>query len=287
MLMNVQVVIDQICQELEGINGIVGVVLGGSRARGTHHSHSDIDIGIYYEDAASLDIAAINKAATKLDDDHRENLVTALGDWGSWINGGGWIVVQGFHVDLIYRDIRRVSQVIDDCLVGKISSHYHTGHPHAYLNVVYMGEISICRPLFDPTNQIAKLKAKTVPYPKSLQNALTRFFMFEASFSYMFAKDNADKDDISYVAGHVFRTISCLNQVLFAVNKQYCINEKKAVRMIDGFGVKPSKYKERVDRVFSFLSTKKDSTSQALDILHELISETESLISRVSPGLNK
>ncbi|GIN10279.1 nucleotidyltransferase domain-containing protein [Shouchella clausii] len=286
MLTNAQVVIEQICKKLEGINGLVGVVLGGSRARGTHHPASDIDIGIYYDDAASFDIGEINKAATKLDDDHRENLVTALGDWGPWINGGGWIVVQGFHVDLIFRDIKRVSQVIDDCLLGKISSHYHTGHPHAYLNVMYMGEISICKPLFDPTNQIAKLKAKTTPYPKSLEDAMTGYFMFEASFSYMFAKDNADKDDISYVVGHVFRTISCLNQVLFAVNKEYCINEKKAVRMIEGFGVKPSKYKERVDQIFTLLSSKKDSTSQALDILHELISETESLISAVSPELN-
>ncbi len=30
-----------------------------------------------------------------------------------------------------------------------------------------------------------------------------------------------------YIAGHVFRIISCLNQVLFACNNAYCINEKK------------------------------------------------------------
>lgn len=63
--------------------------------------------------------------------------------------------------------------------------------------------------------------------------------MFEASFSLMFAKNNVDKDDISYVTGHCYRTISCLNQVLFALNEEYCINEKKAVRIIDGFDTKP------------------------------------------------
>ncbi len=51
----------------------------------------------------------------------------------------------------------------------------------------------------------------------------------------MFAEDNVDKDDIYYVCGHCFRSISCLNQVLFALNEEYCINEKKAVKMIDGF----------------------------------------------------
>lgn len=74
-----------------------------------------------------------------------------------------------------------------------------------------------------------------MPYLKSLKDAIIGYFMFEAPFSLMFAKDNVDKDDISYVAGHVFRTISCLNQVLFALNEEYCINEKKAVRMIEGF----------------------------------------------------
>lgn len=92
---------------------------------------------------------------------------------------------------------------------------------------MYMGEVSICKILDDKTNRIAKLKSKTMPYPKPLKDAIIGYFMFEASFSLMFAKDNVDKDDISYVTGHCFRTISCLNQVLFAMNEEYCINEKK------------------------------------------------------------
>lgn len=54
--------------------------------------------------------------------------------------------------------------------------------------------------------------------------------MFEAGFSLMFAENNIDKDDVSYVCGHCFRSISSLNQVLFAVNKEYCINEKRLLR---------------------------------------------------------
>ena len=255
--MTVQKVINQICKELDGIAGIVGVVLGGSRARGTNHATSDIDIGIYYDESAGFDINEIRKIATKIDDDHRENIITTLGEWGPWINGGGWLVVQGYHVDFIFRDIKRVSRVIDDCLKGVVSAHYHTRHPHAYINVMYMGESSICKILIDPTNQIAELKAKTMPYPKSLKDAIIGYFMFEASFSLMFAKDNVDKDDISYVAGQVFRTISCLNQVLFALNEEYCINEKKAVRMIEGFRKKPfntkTKFQNKGLRLFELL----------------------------------
>ena len=278
--MTVQNIIDEIIKELNGLPGIVGVVLGGSRARGTNHATSDIDIGIYYDESAGFSINDVSRVATKLDDEHRENLVTSLGEWGAWINGGGWIIVQGYHVDLIFRDVNRVEQVIDECLLGNVSTYYHTGHPHAYLNVMYMGEVSICKILDDKTNRIDKLKSKTIPYPKSLKDAIIGYFMFEASFSLMFAKDNIAKDDISYVTGHCYRTISCLNQVLFAMNEEYCINEKKAVRMIGEFDIKPQDFKKRIDKIITLLSPSIDSTKQGLEILQELISETEVLLNK-------
>jgi len=274
----VEKVLDKISEELRSVPGIVGVVLGGSRARGTHHEKSDIDIGIYYDEALAFDVSKVNRIATKLDDEHRGNLVTSLGEWGPWINGGSWLVVQGYHVDLIFRDINRVVQVIDDCLGGKISTHYHTGHPHAYINAMYMGEISICKILIDSKGKIAKLKSKTVPYPQPLKNAIVGYFMFEASFSLMFAEDNIDKDDAYYVCGHSFRSISCLNQVLFAINEEYCINEKKAIRMIDNFDIKPRDYKKRIDKIITLLSSNKEDTRKAVNILEELIEETKKLI---------
>jgi hypothetical protein len=141
-----------------------------------------------------------------------------------------------------------------------------------------MGEVSICKILADKTNRIAELKSKTIPYPKSLKDAIIGYFMFEASFSLMFAKDNVDKDDLSYVMGHCFRTISCLNQVLFALNEEYCINEKKAVRLIDGFKTKPQDYKKRIDEIITLLSPKTDSTNQAIENLEALTSETQLLL---------
>ncbi len=276
--MTVQKIINDVKNEFQGVPGIIGVVLGGSRARGTHRPTSDIDIGIYYDESKGFDVREVGKLAMKLDDDHREKIVTSLGEWGSWINGGGWLVVDGYHVDLIFRDVNRVTQVIEDCLVGSVSTNYHAGHPHAYLNVMYMGEISICHILVDPTNRITELKAKTMPYPHALKGAITSYFMFEASFSMMFANDNVDKDDVSYVSGHCFRTVSCLNQVLFAKNEEYCINEKKAVAMVNGFNIKPHSYKERVDNVFAKLSTDPTSTREGVAILQELVTEIKHLL---------
>jgi predicted nucleotidyltransferase len=271
-------ILNQISRKLEDIPGITCIVLGGSRARGTHHEKSDVDIGIYYDETKSFDIRDLSRVAARLDDEHRENLITQIGGWGPWVNAGGWLVIQGYHVDFILRDIKRVSQVIDDCLAGKVSAHYQTGHPHAYLNVMYMGEISVCKILVDPKGQILELKSKTIPYPQTLKDAIVQYFMFEASFSLMFAEDNVDKDDIYYVCGHCFRSISCLNQVLFALNEQYCINEKKAVKMIDGFIIKPKDYKNRIDKIITLLSANRDTTREGINMLKEIVSETEMLI---------
>jgi predicted nucleotidyltransferase len=44
----IEPILQSVRNTLTPIMGIAGVVLGGSRARGTHTLESDIDIGIYY-----------------------------------------------------------------------------------------------------------------------------------------------------------------------------------------------------------------------------------------------
>ena len=54
--MQVKNILLRVKEALADVPGIVGVVLGGSRARGTHHANSDIDIGIYYDPADRFDV---------------------------------------------------------------------------------------------------------------------------------------------------------------------------------------------------------------------------------------
>ena len=269
-------IIQLVREKLSSLPYIEGIVLGGSRARGTHTEDSDIDIGIYYH-SESFDLITINQLAAELDDEHRSNLIAPPGAWGNWVNGGGWLIIQGHHVDLILRDIKRVEHVMKDTNQGIVTANYQTGHPHGYISAMYRGELGISKILYAKSDSFCELKKQAETYPSALQKGLAEFFMFEAGFSLMFAKDNIDKDDLSYVCGHCFRSISCLNQVLFAVNREYCINEKKAVRMIEDFKIKPSNYKERVDKVISLMSTDADCTRKGIDILEGLINEVESL----------
>jgi hypothetical protein len=256
------------------VPGIEAVVLGGSRARGTHGPNSDIDIGIYYGGTVELNLAKLDEAARLLDDAHRERLIAPPGGWDNWVNGGGWLIVDGVHVDLILRDIRRVGKAVEDCQNGIVTAHYQPGHPHAYLNAMYAGELAISRLIWDNPGTVAALKCAAESYPPAMKAAIVSFFQFEADFSCTFAQDNAKKGDAYYVAAHLVRSVSCMNQVLFALNDEYCLNEKRAVGMIDAFPIRPENYKDRVGKVFALFGT---DPSEACGLLRQLVDDVRAL----------
>lgn len=64
---------------LTEVTGVVGVLLGGSRARGDHTPESDVDLGVYYR--APLDVAALGYLARQVVGPEAQ--VTEPGAWGS------------------------------------------------------------------------------------------------------------------------------------------------------------------------------------------------------------
>ena len=266
-------ILEKVTNSLQNVPGIQGIVLGGSRARGNATADSDIDIGIYY-DEPKLDIAKLDAVARELDDERRDGLICPPGGWGKWVNAGGWLVIEDFPVDFILKDIGRVKNIIDDCRKGIVAPHYQTGHPHAYIDAMYMGELAISQVLWDKDGEIARLKAIAEVYPPKLKETIVWLFSFEAGFSHMLAARVADKDDVYYVTAHIVRSISCLNQILFAINEEYCLNEKKAVGIIENFRIKPSNYKKKTDEVFALVGK---NPSEACRKLKDLIDEVSAL----------
>jgi len=141
---------------LAPVPGVAAIALGGSRARAAT-ARSDYDIGRYYHGDRPIDVAALAKVAAALDDRFAAAEVTPTGGWGPWIDGGGWLLVGGVHVDLLYRDLGRVAAAIDDAQAGKVERYYQPGHPHAFLPVIYMGEVAHTRRLYGPRAALAAL----------------------------------------------------------------------------------------------------------------------------------
>ncbi|MET9067051.1 nucleotidyltransferase domain-containing protein [Streptosporangium sandarakinum] len=80
--------LEELAGRMAEVPGVVAVVLGGSRARGTHRPDSDYDLGLYYR--GELDVTALRALAVREAGERAE--LTAPGSWGPWVNGGGWLI---------------------------------------------------------------------------------------------------------------------------------------------------------------------------------------------------
>lgn len=275
--MDAATLIAEVVKAIQPVQGVSAIVLGGSRARGTHTPTSDIDLGIYYDPNHPLDLQALNQVATDLDDMHRANLLTAFGGWGPWINGGGWLNIQGMPVDFLYRDLRRVTSVIDECAAGHVEIVYQPGHPHGFVSTIYMAEIAVCQPLWQARDEISTLKKRTQPYPPALQRALIDKFAWEIQFSLDNGKKAIAREDVAYAAGCGFRAVACMAQVLFTLNGQYCLNEKGAVALIEAFPIRPHDWQQRVHVAFQSLTTDGAGIAKGVHLLNELGQEVNDL----------
>jgi len=267
---NDEVLLGRLVHAFGGVPGIRAIVLGGSRARGEASTQSDYDIGLYYEPDSAIDVGRLAKAAMLLPG-AASSSVTAVGEWGPWINGGAWLTVDGRRVDLLYRDLGRVRAVIEACRAGQVERVYQPGHPHAFVSSIYMGEMALCRVLWDPDTVLGPLKRQCDPYPEALCEALIRTFFWEARFALENASHGRGRQDLAYVAGCAFRSVACLCQSLFAHNRTWLLNEKGAVAGVERLAIKPADFATRVQQAVS-------EGAAGLPALMALVEETAALL---------
>jgi hypothetical protein len=250
------------------VPGVAAIALGGSRARGTAAATSDYDIGLYYREGAEPRAVDIREATRGLVDNPDLATITEVGEWGRWIVGGAWLRVGGMKVDLLYRCIDAVGSVICDCRAGRVTMDYQPGHPLGFSSATWMGEVALCRPLLDPERLLANLKVKTAPYPEPLREALMRRFQWEAQFSIENAETAISRKDDTYVAGCAFRALSCVAQVLFALNRRYLISEKGAIVEASGLPITIARLTDRAGAVWQAIG--RHALAEAIDALRAI-----------------
>jgi predicted nucleotidyltransferase len=271
----------QLVDAVKRVEGVKAIVLGGSRARGTHTPSSDIDLGIYYHPDDPLNLDQLRESAIRLDDEHRADVLTEPGGWGPWINGGGWLKVQSHPVDFLYKDLQKIAGVIEDCLRGRVEMVYQPGHPFGFVSSIYLAEVALCQPLWDPNGTISELKSIIDPYPDILQKALIQKFAWEIDFSIQIAHKSIERADVAYAAGCCFRSAMCMLQVLFALNQTHWLNEKGSVAVADRFAVRPARLQARLNESFQLLAADPHAIQKSIVILEELSAEINTLITEL------
>lgn len=272
----IDTILERVLNALQGLDGLAAVVLGGSRARGTAGPGSDYDLGLYYLTDAPLNIPQLQSAIESLVDEPTKASVSQIGGWGPWINGGGWLTVAGKKVDLLYRDLIKVSAVIAECKAGEISMHYQPGHPHGFCSTIWMGEVALCRPLSDPNGEVENLKKQTFPFPDNLKKALIARYHWEILFSIQNAETAILRGEQIHIAGCVYRALCCISQVLFAVNGRYLINEKGALAETESFPIRINGAVGMTGSIWEAIGAK--HFSFALQLLREMAKQVDEIV---------
>lgn len=251
------------------MGGISGVLLGGSRARGDAAPDSDIDLGLYYRQP--LDVGAL--AALARDVAGPAARVTAPGDWGPWVDGGGWLSLGDRALDWIYRDLSRVRQSWQDARQGRYQFHSQVGHPLGVPDFAYAGEVALGIVLADPTGELADLQQQAADYPAALAEALVAG-LFEAQFLVDVAAKSASRGDSAYVAGCLFRAVLVCAHALHGRAGRWLVNEKGAVDAAGRLAIAPPDFAARAQQVLAHPGRTPDELEAARVSAQKLVSDT-------------
>jgi hypothetical protein len=247
------------------VPGIVAVMLGGSRARGTHAPDSDTDLGLYYR--PPLDLEALQAIAGEA------GQVTAPGEWGPWVDGGAWLTIDGAGVDWIYRDLDRVRRSVDDAAEGQYAFHAQTGHPLGVPDFAYAAEVALGKVLADPTGELAALHNRLLVYPPKLADHLIGA-LWEADFLIKVARKAVTRQDVTYVSGCLFRAFGVCAHALHGAAGAWLTNEKGAIAAAAALPGAPPGFRARVEAVVSGLDPDPIRLTAALDAAADLVLDT-------------
>lgn len=254
------------------VDGVVGVVMGGSRARGEHVAESDVDLGLYYR--LPLDTKALAGAAREVAGAGSE--VTELGEWGPWVDGGAWLDVEGTAVDWLYRDLDRVRECWRKALQGRSEFHAQVGHPLGVPDFAYVGELALARVLADPSGRLQELQTESAVYPPALSESVVVSSLWEADFSIGIARKAVSRADATYVAGCLFRAVLLCAHALHARSGRWLINEKGAVTAAGLLACAPADFAQRAHGVIAELRQRPDRLRAAIDAANDLLGEVRS-----------
>jgi predicted nucleotidyltransferase len=240
----------RLADRLVAVPGVVGVVLGGSRGRGEGTASSDTDLGLYYRDG--IDIGALGALAR--DVAGPEAAVTEHGGWGPWVDGGGWLRIDGHPVDLIYRDLDLLEECWRRVSGGSNQFHAQTGHPLGVPDLAYPGELAQSRVLADPSGELRRRHEEYQAYPSALSDAVVDG-LWEAEFLLGAVAKVAERGDTAYLALMLSRVLMLAAHAICARAGRWVTNEKGLIAVADRQPTAPPGFADDVTSALGAVAT--------------------------------
>ena len=177
---------EHLAPRLAQIPGVVAVALGGSRATGCAHAHSDWDFGLYYR--GTIDPADVRALGY-------DGAVFGPGEWGRVVNGGAWLTIDGERVDLIYRDLDQVETWTRDAREGRFQVFREVGYVAGIPTYVAAAELALQRVL------VGSLPSPA--FPDALRAAAPPWWRRIVAGGLKFAESHALRNDATGCAANL------------------------------------------------------------------------------------
>lgn len=165
-----------VVEKLAGLPGVEAVALGGSRATGEAGQGADWDLAVYYRDVFE---------PQDLRDLGWPGEVSEIGGWGGGIyNGGAWLTIDGRQVDVHYRDLTVVEEVLAGAELGRFRTEALLFHLAGIPDYLLLAELAINQTL-----------AGTLPrpaFPRALRETAPPIWWGNAKLVFGYAEKASD-----------------------------------------------------------------------------------------------
>ncbi len=131
-------------------------------------------------------------------------------------------------------------------------------------------------PLVDPSGRLSELQQRVRSYPDALRQAIIKKFLWEADFQLDILEKITDSGDTFFVQAAKVRVLSCLVQVLYALDRRWYLNEKRAVAEVARMPLTPENIVARIDAVMT-------ADPSSLLVVKDLLADVQQQVNRVLP----
>jgi hypothetical protein len=207
----------ELVDALTTIPGVVAVVLGGSRAAGSHVEDSDWDLGVYYR--GTLDLTIVESVGT----------VYPPGSWGRIMNGGAWLTCGDHKVDVLLRDLDVVEHWTGRAESGQFEVDTLLGYLAGIPTYTLTAELASCQILFGDLPR--------APFPPKLAATAPPSWRSRRSFSLEYARVLGRRGKVAAAVGHAAKAAVEEAHARVCERRTWVCNEKGLVETAGLVGV--------------------------------------------------
>ncbi|WP_306356294.1 MULTISPECIES: nucleotidyltransferase domain-containing protein [unclassified Nocardia] len=241
---------EYVAERLAALPQARAVTLGGSRAQGTHSPDSDWDFGVYYRGAFDPDdLRAIGW----------EGEVFDVGAWGAGVfNGGAWLIVDGRHVDVLYRDLDVVERELEESRAGRFHWEPLMFHLAGIPSYLVVAELAV--------NEVLRGSLPRPEFPAALRESAPKQWRERANLTMMYAKNAyVTRGRVTEVAGALATAAMYTAHAVLAARGEWVLNEK---RMLTDAGLRD------IDHIIAELGPDSGSLARGVASAEQLFAET-------------